>query len=356
MMYLDLALRGGAVTMLFVFALLMWRTPIGWEGRLSVAALAVCKSAFLVTHAALVLDFPPLVYSNLILLSALTPVAITWFIVSIFLDGPTMRWPWGVASMITAGTFYIEMTVPGGFEFCTTIASALYGSLVLMALWTARDDLVECRCRARPAFAVAIAGLAFALTGAHAIGAVSEGSVVFALLQSLGTFTVCVAFALWLLSPDMDQWPGQTDPAMEKHMPTSKIADADTALIGRITSAMSAGIWREEGLTIGALAAKLSVPEHRLRRAINQGLGHRNFSSFVNRARIEAARKMLQDPEHMHSTMLEIAYDVGFSSMGPFNRAFRAEVGCSPTEYRRNVLTDGRADSERLSPIPANLH
>ena len=154
----------------------------------------------------------------------------------------------------------------------------------------------------------------------------------------------------------MDLWPGKTDDVPDAPLAPVEVDAVDTVLIGRITSAMAAGIWREEGLTIGALATKLSVPEHRLRRTINKGLGHRNFSSFINRARIEAACDMLRDPEHVHTTMLEIAYDVGFSSMGPFNRAFRAEVGRSPTEYRRAALTEGHADSERSSPIPANLH
>lgn len=356
MMYLDLGLRAGAITMMLLLAILMWRAPIRLEGRLSVVALGLCKSAFLITQSAFPLALPPLFEGNLILLTALTPVAITWFIVSIFLDGPTLRWPWGVAAGITAVAFYIELAVPGGFAFCVAFSAALYGALVLMALWTARDDLVEHRCRARPAFAVAVAGLAFALTAGQAIGLLDQNSLLLALMQSTGTFCVCMAFALWLLQPEMGRWPGETDPEPETRTAASIAAGPDTALIGRITSAMAAGIWREEGLTIGALANKLAVPEHRLRRAINQGLGHRNFSSFINRARIEAACEALRNPERAQVTILEIAYDVGFSSMGPFNRAFRAELGCSPSEYRQMAMEDGHVDSEKSSPIPVNLH
>lgn len=356
MMYLDLGLRGGAITMMMLFTLLMWSSPVGWEGRLSVAALALCKSAFLITQAGVDFELPPLIQNNLILLTSLTPVAITWFIVSIFLDGPRRRWPWILAAFASSTTFYIELVEPSGFVFCVAFAAALYGALALMSLWTARDDLVECRCQARPAFAVAIAGLAFALTGAQATGVLSENDNVLALLQSVGTFSVCVAFALWLLRLEVDRWPGQTEPHSKAVATTDDSGRMDAVLIGRLSSAMAGGIWREEGLTIGALAAKLAVPEHRLRRAINQGMGHRNFSSFINRARIEAACDMLQDPEHMHSTMLEIAYEVGFSSMGPFNRAFRADIGCTPTEFRRGDVPADHADSERSSPIPTNLH
>lgn len=33
--------------------------------------------------------------------------------------------------------------------------------------------------------------------------------------------------------------------------------------------------------------------------------------------------------------ILTIALDAGFGSLGPFNRAFRAETGLTPTEFRR---------------------
>ena len=160
---------------------------------------------------------------------------------------------------------------------------------------------------------------------------------------------------MWLLRPDVNRWPGAISPETCAHLP---IQDGflDTALITRIHVVMNTQIWREEGLTIGALAGKLAVPEHRLRRAINQGLGYRNFSSFINRARIEAACKALTDPAQMSVTVLEIPYDVGFASIGPFNRAFRAEIGYNPTEYRRKAQSSSFTDYEKSSPMATNLH
>ena len=175
------------------------------------------------------------------------------------------------------------------------------------------------------------------------------------LTQSTGIFVVSLVFAVWLLRPDAGRWPGETSEDTRPTLPAQN-GFADPALVARINAAMNADIWREEGLTIGALATRLSVPEHRLRRAINQGLGHRNFSSFINRARIDAACAALTDPTRMNVSVQEIAYDVGFASVGPFNRAFRAEVGQSPTEYRRAAQTEIFTDSEKVSLIPANLH
>lgn len=357
MEFLDLALRGASIGLLALLAGLLWRAPIGWEGRISILAVAVAKSSMLLTTAIIPLTLPPLLVANLVLLACLTPNAITWLIVTIFLDPPGRRWPWLVASSIVSVQFYLSTTSPDLVPevTCAITASALYAALFGLALWSSRGDLVECRCRARPGFAAAIAGLGLFLTGVQAVGWLSSGSVAYALVQSIGVFAVTLAFAVWILRPDANLWPGA-----HSHEPI-KAAQApapDAGLIARIQTAMDAGIWREEGLTIGALAAQLNVPEHRVRRAINTGLKHRNFSSFINTARIEAAKAQLTDPQAIGTTVLEIAYDVGFASLGPFNRAFRAETGQSPTEFRRGASDHlaSRADSENLTPMPANLH
>ncbi len=355
MIYIDLVLRGGAVTLLLLLVAAIWRVPIGLQGRLSVTTLAVSMSAFLITTAAIPLDLHPVVQSNLTLLSSITPVAVTWLIVTIFLDAPGQRWPWILAASATSAALYSHLVFPNAFSVCLPMGVLLYGALFTLSLWSTRDDLVECRCRARPGFAASIAGLALFLTLGQTTGLLPQDTVLLALSQAVGIFAVTLVFALWLLRPDVNRWPGEVSPEMINEMPIPD-AFADTALIARIQSAMAENVWREEGLTIGTFAGKLAVPEHRLRRAINQGLGYRNFSSFINRARIEAACAVLTDPAHMNVTVLEIAYNVGFASIGPFNRAFRAEVGQSPTEYRRMALSGALADSEKSPPVATNLH
>jgi AraC-like DNA-binding protein len=94
-------------------------------------------------------------------------------------------------------------------------------------------------------------------------------------------------------------------------------------------------IYRHEGITIGTLATKLAVPEYRLRRLINQRLGYRNFNVFLNNHRIEEAKAAFADPSQAEVPVITIAMDAGFQSLGPFNRAFKATTGVTPTEYRR---------------------
>jgi AraC-like DNA-binding protein len=100
-------------------------------------------------------------------------------------------------------------------------------------------------------------------------------------------------------------------------------------------------IYRHDNITIGTLATKLGIPEYRLRRLINQRLGYRNFNVFLNNHRIEEAKAALADPSQAEVPVITIAMDAGFQSLGPFNRAFKATTGVTPTEYRR--LNEARA-------------
>ena len=120
--------------------------------------------------------------------------------------------------------------------------------------------------------------------------------------------------------------------------PDVRAEAAERVMAGKLNEVMAGGAWRREGLTIGALARELGEPEHRLRRLINQRLGHRNFADFVNGYRIDAAKVRLGDPGEARTTVAAIAFDLGYGSLGPFNRAFRAATGVTPTEWRRQAL------------------
>ena len=95
-------------------------------------------------------------------------------------------------------------------------------------------------------------------------------------------------------------------------------------------------IYRSEDLSIASLAARLCVPEYRLRRLINQRLGHRNFNTFVNGFRLAEAMAALADPSKRELPVLT----AGFQSIGPFNRAFKAATGLTPTEFRKQKLAE----------------
>ena len=86
------------------------------------------------------------------------------------------------------------------------------------------------------------------------------------------------------------------------------------------------------------------MPEHRVSRLIGQSLGEANFNQWVNRHRVAHARRLLADPA-CSASILDISGDAGFASLGPFNRAFKAATGCTPTAYRAaHRTTPGAVD------------
>jgi AraC-like DNA-binding protein len=141
--------------------------------------------------------------------------------------------------------------------------------------------------------------------------------------------------------PTDDPPPG---PATSTARPTTPAPSIDP-IDERLATALARLMTHErafclEDLSLGELARRLTVPEYRLRRHINQRLGHRNFNAFINQYRLQEARAALQDPARREESILGIALACGFQSIGPFNRAFKADAGCTPTEFRRQNLVD----------------
>jgi len=94
-------------------------------------------------------------------------------------------------------------------------------------------------------------------------------------------------------------------------------------------------LYAREGLTIAGLAELLGTQEHVLRRVINRGLGFRNFNDFLHTHRLQEAQSRLRDPAERRVPVLTIALEVGYGSIGPFNRAFKERFGTTPSAYRR---------------------
>ncbi|MCB1642758.1 MAG: AraC family transcriptional regulator [Xanthomonadales bacterium] len=90
----------------------------------------------------------------------------------------------------------------------------------------------------------------------------------------------------------------------------------------------------EPDLKVADLAERLRVPEYRISRAIVAGLGQANFNQWINHHRIEHACGQLLDRAQRRLPILTIALASGFASLGPFNRAFKAQTGQTPSTFR----------------------
>lgn len=91
----------------------------------------------------------------------------------------------------------------------------------------------------------------------------------------------------------------------------------------------------DDELTLNLLSQKCEIPSSHISQIINQHF-QMNFYDFVNRYRIEEAKKMLLSTEYDNLSVLGIAYDCGFKSKSSFNRYFKKFCGKTPSEFKKN--------------------
>jgi AraC-like DNA-binding protein len=221
---------------------------------------------------------------------------------------------------------------------------------VFWLVWKGRSvDLIEKRARLRLIFLVGT-GTATALIVLTALvyAPAPDWPLAARFSQAAVLLLLNLGFAIYLLQVDRDVLPAETTSVPSSRLTmksgaagfiTDAESDQDAGLLTRLEKLMRhREVWRETGLTIGDLAARAAVPEHRLRRVINQRLGFRNFTAFLNEYRLSAAALRLADRDQTHIPVLTIALELGWGSIGPFNRAFRTRFGMTPTDDRREQL------------------
>ncbi len=94
-------------------------------------------------------------------------------------------------------------------------------------------------------------------------------------------------------------------------------------------------LYKDDKLSLQALAKKISISSHILSQIINEQL-NKNFSDFVNSYRIEDAKKMLQEADE-DTSILHICYEVGFNSKSAFYRAFKRFAKMTPSQYQKRL-------------------
>ena len=243
----------------------------------------------------------------------LPPVKLVSYSLIILLWYHACAYAFSIESMSVYATVLMRMTT--------------IGFLILSVVESQRgkkDDLVKSRIELRKIFIyfVAITGLITVLTET------SLGTTDLLTLKMFQRGAIMV-FASYFLIVN-SRWQ---DGFFAKKSQNTVVKNE--AMINHIKEVMAdQQYYKTEGLTIGQLAKKLEEQEYKLRAVINQEMGYRNFPAFVNTFRIEEAKTLLQAQGSKALTIQEIAYEVGFSSIGPFNRAFKAATGHTPKEFR----------------------
>lgn len=340
---LDGLLRGGAIALYLLLFLLFARD---WKRSL-VPRLGALLTASAAAYVALTIvdarfDLPAWRWP-LYLMGMAAPGLFWLFAAAWFNDGFVVRrrhWAAVVALVLFGALGNAFRDVPGarviGLGWRIGSLAAVAAALVI-ALRGRDGDLVEPRRRARLILAVLTAlGIGWVLAAEMQLRHWPP-PIGWQLGNAVVMLTLAAVPALVLL--------GWRDAGLIAPVPPEAPAPValpdDSALLARLDAEMRRErLYRKEGLTITSVAAHLNVPEYRLRRAINQGLGARNFNAYLNRFRVDEAAAALGDREQREVPILTIALDAGFGSMAPFNRAFREAHGSTPSAYRMRALQD----------------
>ena len=368
MSLVETALRGGAVVLLLLIAGLLLRDARRVPAGMFAALFALGAAAYTVVSASAFAPVPPLSLLPLRMIGMGNPLVFCLFAATLFDDDFKPSWLHAVAwlTMVAFGLvacLWID-AAPARWAF-SAIGLACNAIGVWYVLAGRALDLVEERRRLRAVLVVLLALYSAAIiTTEIALPAGSGGPILY-LGNGIGLLTITLVFAVVLLSVSGDSalisLPA-TEPAVQgaiqgimqgtlqvtsPHRPAvvpdqgDRIErDDDTRLLAALRRLMEHDrAYREEGLSIGGLAGKLGIPEHGLRRLINRRLGYRNFNAFLNRYRLDDVTAALADPAQEAVPILTIAMDAGFQSLGPFNRAFKAQTGMTPSEFRRLQLS-----------------
>jgi AraC-like DNA-binding protein len=353
---------GMAIGLTIALALSILRAPraaVRWSGVMFFLAVAAYAGVIAQFNAGqygslpqsgllLALDFP------LRLLSVGTVGWFWLFVQTLFGDAQVRPAQLAVIAVLSAIGLVAVYSPPGAAAWIWIVSNLISAVLLVHAMlvvwrgWT--SDLVETRRRLRGPFLMTVSIYTLVMRPFEVWATFNHNPAWYLAFNAATLAFMCVAAACAFLQPAPDLFgpprpaPKQDaqagKPAPDRTAPDRAALDrAALADITRLDALMKTQqVWREEGLTIASLAVRANVPEAQLRRLINDQLGYRNFPSFVNHHRIEAAKAKLADPNEARTSISTIAFDIGFASLGPFNRAFREETGKSPSEWRREAL------------------
>jgi AraC-like DNA-binding protein len=345
MSIIEACARSAAIVLLLLLAALCLRDGRGGGGARYAALFALGVAATLVSYAPALAADRSLWLAPLRVLAFGNP-AVFWVVASaLFDDEFALSWRHVAAWIgLEALGFWAIYGAAGPRPFLLVNGLSLIClALALAHVFAGRaGDLVEARRRSRLVF-VALVGLFIAaIIVAVTVLRGGEGFPVYGYANAFGALGLSFFFAMTLLSLTPGGMfeplaPGR-GPASSPAAPAAASPDdpREAALLAALVREMDEGrAYRDETLNIAALAARLGTPEYRLRRLINQRLGHRNFSAFLNGYRLAEAMAALTDPSQAEVPITTIGLDAGFNAIGSFNRAFRARTGMSPSEFRR---------------------
>jgi len=321
----------------------------GWR---SVAWLIVCFIGYILLTAPIENHHYGILRPIFLWLTDLTAyalLAVYWHRVyrrSLFLSMPL--WAKAAFSLWVSymGYFFLAEQGRGVFHDALHVIGLI---LLLFILFDAvrgfNDDLNENRRDLRKLVVFSISGYMTLLTLIELMSQTLKDNWLFSLGNAF-SMLVFAAVAVWyklFSSQKLDPQPNQVVQSSQNLIEsegTAPVHSDNTKGVSlqaqSLKDAMAQGLYLQNELTIKSLASTLSMPEHQLRKVINQELGFDNFSHFLNSYRIPHVAEQMLEESHLTTPVLTLALEAGYNSIAPFNRAFKEVHKMTPTEFRAN--------------------
>ena len=323
-----------AAAMVGVIALSLWR---GRTGVLGWTWIAFCTSA----TASLVLrglgdGVSPL--GLLLLAPASTTCGAAWLLArALFRETQPVSW---LHVAIVGAIAMVNLSPPGAFgDILGNLQNLLASTIIVLTLWEAARGWTKTLSGAEKA----VRGFYLAVTTTAVLVAVVwlrdpigpdwlddavETTALLAITISAG---LCVLFRRrHPLAAEGEQ------PDVSSRTSARRI-DPEIRQLGARLDALvrTEALFLNGDLKVADLARRLRAPDYKITRAITGALGAANFNQYINRFRVDCARQLMaEDPAR---SILAVAFDSGFASLGPFNRAFKAITGQTPRAYRAGL-------------------
>jgi AraC-like DNA-binding protein len=277
-----------------------------------------------------------------------TTVLLWAFMLSVFDDAKDRFWLRLIPVAIVTVLNWVALIWFGLFArfywiFYHFVSISLMAHLLVVMVRGLGNDLVEARRQLRAPLLFVVAGyIGFTAWANFTMSLCCSDDNFWLVFQAAYLAIMAVGSTIAFLNAGPVFWGNSLNELNSETVGAPQEVDGvERALLARLQNAMATQeVWKTEGLSIGTLANDLSVPEYRLRRLINERLGYKNFADYINSHRVAAAKTVLSDPERATLSVSQIAFDLGYASLGPFNRAFKQDTQVSPSEWRAQNLAN----------------
>lgn len=343
---LALSLRAGAYFFAVFLLFLVWFRSPKKTLKYSFTFLNLCLAGYLFLYLA-----PNWLFAPFYLLNLLLPTALSLVVLSVFGDRLFLMLHGGAAFIIfAAGLVYILSDPPlHSARVIAFVANAALSIFALRNSWlNFKDDLNDRRKRWRLtlgfvvlAYVLGAAFLSLLLSWDSSVREtlrLAEGAVLLVAMFALNLLSINSAFSGSFFGMDSQKARAESDFAPPSSAEALKAGQSqDEEKILRFVDLEKS--YLEAGLSLEELAKAVGLPQHRVRHVLNQRLGYENFNDFLNHYRVEHAARLFATPEGASAKIFAIAIQSGFSSLAPFNRAFKKRFGVPPSDYRSALKT-----------------